>query len=144
MVATLTPEEWAARVVGRAVAVGIDEPSDTGERLGDMTGRIARVLYLNSPEDGRRYIRKRYLLALIKLDKPWEWERVVRVISIVSRSSFEDLNEVKEKVNFPVDVLAEPDWMLECSPDDPRIALRGTGLVEGRTNWLGYGGAQLL
>ncbi len=132
-------EDWSASVVGRPIEVHLVEPSGGGP-FGpeNITGRVRRVLRMKGP-GGREW-----LLVVVGLDVPFKWvDRETRVVSIVSRNSFEDLSAMTTSVSFPVNVSAEPGWVLDCAPDDERLLHRAEGVEKERTIWLGFGGATL-
>src|SRR2546427_4280171 len=104
-----TQKRWVEDITGRPIRVVITEPSDAGLlRPVKMSGRIHRVHTLTS-KDGRSYE-----LAILLLDEPLRWlGRETQVISIVLRSSSGDLSELVTKTSIPVNVAAEPEWVLE-------------------------------
>lgn len=132
-------EDWAQSVVGRQVDVDVTEPGGGGPfRPASMRGRVLRVLRPKAP-DGRDW-----LLVLVRLDMPFRWvDRETRLVSIVSRSSYEDLSAMKAGDSFPVNISAEPDWVQTCPPDDARLPARFAGVDRDRSIWLGFGGATL-
>lgn len=121
-------------LLGRIVWINIDEPSSYAERHdNEREGRIRRVLR------GGWLSGLGFYFVVVELDRAWiHRDQALTVISIMARHSDRDILDLAAGDSIGVNINKEPDWILDCPEDDPR-------LKEGRDSlYIGYGVAKLM